>query len=275
MSPLLERVIGLALILGAVAGLILNLAGLVFIPRVAQSVRQGTVETLTVLDGTLNTTAEGLAVVTTSLDNASLTMEAVSTTTRDVAQTVEDTAPLLDTFATLTGDELPRTIATTQLSLAAAQEGTQSIEVLLSTLNAVPLLGLPLYNPPVPLYQSLASVSASLEPLAASFVEVEESLRVAGSNLEEVEVGITTLANNLDRIDRSIADAKSVTEQYQQVVEDQQAVVARLQANLEPAITWGSRAVAMLLVWLAIAQVGLLSQGIEMVSRSRRRSVPA
>lgn len=275
MPPLLERLIGIALIVGAALGLLFNIAGLVLVPRLSATVRDGAVTTLATLDSTLATTAEGLVVVDSSLDNAQETVDALTATTRGVAQTVEDTTPLFDTMIDLSGEALPTTIATTQLSLLGAAEGMQTIEVLLGTLNAVPLLGLPRYNPPAPMYESLVNVSTSLEPLASSFTQIESDMATARENLDTVNQEITTLANTLDQVDTTIEDARTVTGQYQDVIEQQRAVVNSLQGNLDTGIHWAGLAISMLLVWLAIAQVGLLSQGFEMVARSgRKRDAP-
>lgn len=271
MPPLLERVIGIALIVGAALGLLFNIAGLVMVPRLSATVRDGAVTTLNTLDNTLATTAEGLVVVDSSLDNATETVDALAATTRGVAQTVEDTTPLFDTIIDLSGEALPTTIATTQLSLLGAAEGMQTIEAVLGTLNAVPLLGLPAYNPPVSLYDSLVGVSTSLEPLATSFTDIESDMTTARANLETVNQEITTLANTLDQVDTTIEEARTVTGQYAEVIDQQRAVVNNLQGSLDTGITWAGFAASMLLVWLAIAQVGLLSQGFEMVARSGRK----
>lgn len=273
MNPLAERIIGIALVIAAVLGLIFNIAGLVLVPRFERAVLQSTTNTLAIWEGTLETTDSGLVILDASLDNTIATMNSVEATTRGVARTVEDTSPLLETLATLTGEELPATVEQTQLSLAAAQDGIATLELLLFTLGEIPLLNLPLYNPPVPLTESLAEVSGSLTPMVDSFQEIERSVTEAETNLGLVQEEIDTLANNLNQIDRTIVDAKGVVSQYKQVVSDQREVIGTLRQSALPGITWGSRILSMILLWLAIAQVGLLSQGLEMIGRSRKRAL--
>ncbi|MGH2544829.1 MAG: hypothetical protein ACRDIB_18720 [Ardenticatenaceae bacterium] len=269
MRLILERAIGVLLILAATFGLILNILGFVYLPRVENAAQERVQETLTLLNGTLSTTGSALTVIDQSLEEAVATMDIVEVTTRDVSQALADTEPLLETMANIAGEELPASVAATQLSLEAAQEGAVAVEGVLFALNSIPLLQAPLYDPQVPLATTLSAVVTSLEPLPESLNEIEASMEIARANLGQVRQNVTTLANNSDRITSTIDEAKEVTRQYQQVVRQQQSIVADLQANVATWITWAARVFALILIWLAIAQIGLLSQGIEMVSRSR------
>jgi hypothetical protein len=269
MGPILERVIGIILIVAAAFGLLLTLTGLILLPRVENAAQDRAQETLTVLNGTLTTTSNALDVVDQTLDDATVTMVTVELTTRDVSRALSDTIPLLDTMAGIAGEELPTSVAATRLSLESAQDAAVAVEGVLFALNQIPLLRAPLYDPEVPLATTLGTVATSLETLPESLIEIETSIETASGNLGQVGSNVTTLADNLDDIALSVTEAKSVTTQYQTVVREQQAIVTDLQANIDTWITWSARVFALVLLWLAVAQVGLLTQGIDMVIRSR------
>lgn len=268
MPPLFQRFIGIVLIIGATAGLIFNITGLFLMPRLAEAVRQETQGTLSRLNETLTTVEEGLVVVDNSLDNAGNTLDAVETTIRGVAEGIEETSPLLETMTSLTGEELPEIVSNTQASLTIAEQGAQGIETLLGSLNTlVPFVDIP-YNPDVPLHESLANISESLSPLVDSFVEIEKSINTAGDNLQQVSDDTITVADNLAEIDQNITDAKDVIDQFEEAVAEQKEIIISFESDANSAIRWGSRAISMILFWLIIAELGLLSQGFEMVERS-------
>ncbi len=272
MSPFLQRLAGIMLVIASLIGLVVNIAALLFILPLEQQIVRGTEETLEILDHTLSTTSAGLTIVDISLDNAAVTMGSVETTTRSMGRTISDTIPLIDTVATLTGEELPASIKATQRSLDAAGVGAQAIDRVLMSLNTLAFLqGGTAYSPPQPLHQSLANVSDSLDPLPSSFIEMQESLVLAGSNLTEVQGEVHTLANNLGQIDDTIRQAQLVNNDYRDVAKQLQGVIDNLRANVATWLRWVSIAIGVLLVWLIVAQIGLLSQGIEMIGRSRKQ----
>ena len=272
MPPLFERVIGLALIVAASTGLLFNLFVLAILPRVAGESQARVEETLTILNGTLTTTNEALLIIDRSVDDVSTTMAIARSATLEVSTALSDTVPLLDTMATITGEELPTSVVAAQRSLDAAQASAASVESVLFALNtSLAFLGsIPLYNPDMPLTETLADVSESLDPLVASMEEVETNLVVATENMEAIQTEVEELALNFDRIERTVEDARGVTSQYQEVISDQQAVITDLQRSAGSWITWGRNLVIMVLLWLVLAQLGLLSQGIEMFLRGRR-----
>ena len=271
MTAFIERVVGIVLILGALAGLVVNIAGLTVVPRVEEQVQSGVQEALNDFDNTLTTIADGLKVVDSSLENAEKTLDVAVTTTHDVAKAVDETVPLLNTVGALTGKELPFIVTSTQDSLAAAEQGAQTVELLLNTLNTIPLLNIPPYDPPVPLNQSLKNISSSLEPLGDSFSQIEQNLKDGSQSIEQVTDDINQLADTLAEVDETLIEAKGVSTQFQDALNQQKEIINTLQSNIEPAIMWTSRAVSLVLIWLVIAQLGLLWQGFEMVGRSRRR----
>ncbi|MDQ4077148.1 MAG: hypothetical protein M3220_12975 [Chloroflexota bacterium] len=272
MRRFFEQIAGLAMILAALLGLGFILLGLFYLPRVEGATQQRVQDTLAILDGTLETTAGALGVVEQSLEDATATMDTVEGTTRGISVALSESLPLLETVADIAGEELPASLLATQRSFETAESSAAAVEAVLFALNNSLSLfgGIPLYDPETPLATTIASVSDSLEPLPESLLEIESSIRIANDNIREVRANVETLANNLDQINRTLDNAQEVTTQYQEVVTQQQALVEDLQANADSWVYWTARVVAMILIWLAVAQVGLLSQGIELLRQRHR-----
>lgn len=275
MPAILERIIGIILTLAATVGLVLNVAALVFLPGIEQSAAQTISNTLTVVDSSLVTTTDALDVATGALDNTQTALDSVEGTTRAVAVTVNDTRPVIQVVSDLTATSLPQTIAGTRSALDVAAASATSIDVILASLGAVNVagfdLGLPEYDPETSLASSLTEINDNLAPLEDSFSDIAVSLETADGNLSTVNTQMVAVADSLSNFDTTITDAKTVTGQYKIVLVQQQQVLQTLNTQIPVAVTWGVRGVMVLLAYLLIAQVGLLSQGIEMIGRSGRR----
>lgn len=265
MTPLIERFIGIILIIGAFVGLAVNVYGLIVVPSVNDSVQQTVQTILTQYNQTLISTSDSLKVVDSSLDNAQKTLNLAVTTTHDVAQAIEDTTPFLDTIRSVTGQNLPVIVNSTQQSLDAAGQGAETMEIVLGTLNSVPLLNLPKYEPEIPLHQSLNDISKSLDLLSESFVQLQDNVEVGAENLALVTSDINDLADTLAEIDKTITEGKTVNNQFQQVVKEQQQIMQTLQTDIVAALTWATRAISIILASLIIVFVGLLWQGFQML----------
>lgn len=270
MTPWTEKILGYALTIAAAVGLVVNFLALLFVPSWTQEANRTITSSLTTFDQTMTTTSQALDVLEGSLDDLGGTLAAVEMTGVGVATTLSDTVPLIDSIASVTGEELPAAIQSTQSSLVAAQVGANSIDSFLATLA---FFGGNSYDPEVSLSASLGQMSANLDPLAASLVEIQGAVEVAGDNLQLVEGDVASLNESLSSLGENLEDAQLVNRRYQEVVTTQQGVVKNLLAKVPTWITWGGRTLAAVLLWLAIAQCGMLTQGIELVARSRRREI--
>jgi hypothetical protein len=130
----------------------------------------------------MKVTGEALGATGDSLD-------ALSTMLRTTATTVDETAPVLNDITVIMSDTLPSTLQTAMSSLSTAQEAATVLESTIKSLDsfrillsANPLLGNlvdqsgAVYNPEVPLADSLGELAKSLEGLPETFVEMSVNL---------------------------------------------------------------------------------------------------
>lgn len=257
------RVLGMTLIATGVLGLLISLGGLVFIGTTANTARRALARELTTLDEALVATDEGLIIAATALDETNRTLGSLSATLADATVAISDTQPSLAALQRLTGEQLPQTIDETRLALDSAGATAQVID---GVLNALSFLGVS-YNPEVPLDIALGRVSESLADVPGDLIEVSEGMETASGNLEELVVNLGEVANGLDAIAGSVDDASGVVRQYQGVVDDLQAEVTAVREAAPgwiSAVQWG---LFLLLVWLALAQLALFTQGWELLRR--------
>ena len=259
------KIIGITVIIAAIAGLVICIGGIVGVWMAREPLAAGLTNTFELLSTTLKATTDGLTVADRSLSQASDTVKALENTIRTMGKAVEDTTPLMESISKLMGSGLPDAILATQSALTSAQSSARSVESTLALLTSFPLLPIEPYQPEVPLTDALGNVSASLDPIPQSFVSMEDSLRTSKGNIIMLSAQINIIANNVSELRANLTDAQQVLSQYQAVLGTLQKQVDATLVNLPGLLNGLAWGVTIILVWLGLTQVGLLYQGFEMV----------
>ena len=82
------------------------------------------------------------------------------------------------------------------------------------------------------------------------------------------------MVESVSEISASLENARTVLVEYQAVVADLQSLVTRTRQGLPQWLWWLRIGLSLILAWLGLAQIGLLTQGLELIGRSRK-SPPA
>ena len=270
MKPIFSRITGLALIIAAVMGLGLSLAGLIFLGRFSSRISTNLLSTLEYLDRALAITSDGLETAESSLKAADSALGSLGSTLDGVNESLQGMDPTLTALSTLLGKGLPETIKATQDSLDSAQTSAKNIDNVLTSLSRIPFLGTLVYNPEVPLNETLGDISDSLDAIPRSLRDAKSGLDTADKNLATITSDLGNVAQSTDQIDHSIADALLVIDEYQTLVADMQKRTKDLRQELPGQLRLATLAAALLLIWLAITQIGLLAQGAEFMARGRK-----
>ena len=269
MKQVLTRAAGVALIAAGVAGVLFCVLALVVVSRLASNVQSSADRRIAQLERALTATSDGLVVAHESLGRAEVTMRALHTTVNDASQAITDTLPALDRVGVLVGQDLPTTITSTRSALASAQETARVADSLLGTISRFQLIGADTYNPKVPLNVAIGQVADSLKDLPEELTGMQGDLRQTASNLGKVNAQIGSVASHMGEIGTSMADAESVITKYQGVVTELRGEVAGLRRDLPGWLSGLRLGISLVLIWLGIAQIGLLTQGWELIQRSR------
>ncbi len=263
MKTTLNYMLGIAMIVAAILGLLLSVVGLIGAITIRKPLVENLTNTLELFDDTLTATADGLSVVYQSLDQASMNVSTLEDTLQASGRAIQDTTPMFDTLTKMVQDDLPATITATQTSLTSAQTSAALIENALMTITSLPLIPGGPYNPKTPLNQALGQVSDSLTPLIDSFDSLEDSLKVSKGNLILMQAEINIMAMHIGQIQDQLDNAQSVIEQYQSVVSRLQEQVNFARESLPRWVNVLSLFAVLFFIWLAITQIGLLTQGLE------------
>lgn len=265
-----RRFIGLILVLTALAGILISLGGIYFVWQTRDVLSQRVIAGVEPLRQSLTTTSQGLDVADRALINAQGNIDTVVGMTSTIAETISTTTPALDATAELLGTELPASITAAQNGLESAQIGARAIDDTLGFITGlnIPFVDMDEYEPDEPLEESLAGIASSLGSLPGSFEVMEDSLNAATVGLTNVEADIYSLAGGIEDINGSLDETRGVLGQYQTVITDLNSSIDGVETDLPRLfnqISWG---ITILLAWLAITQLGLLAQGLEMLGSS-------
>jgi peptidoglycan hydrolase CwlO-like protein len=269
---IIRRIIGVLLILAAIGGLIFSIVALSAIWNAQTAMTTSLQNTLDLLGQTLSTTSQGLVITQQSLQNSVELIGNLQATVETTAKAIGSTNPMVDEIARLMKDDLPTTIQAVQTSLRTAQQSAAAIDTVLGALKGIPLIGSSIgYDPEVSLSEALGDVANSLEDLPDSFLTMQDNLKNTQSNLQTFEADLTVMADSVGQIQSSVAQYDQVIAGYQASLDQVLAQIDALSANLPNIVRMLSIGLTAFLVWMAIAQLGLFTQGWELLTEGRKR----
>lgn len=267
----LGRITGTLLIFAAILGLILSLVGLAVTWIYKPVITQSLYNSLNLVSRSLAATAQGMELIQQSLQTLEASVTSIEGTMSTASQTIEDTLPMMDTMATLLDEELPTTVEAIQTSLNSAYE---TAEVIDSVLTALTFLNRDMYNPEVPLHTSLADISESLNALPASFSSMATNIEDTRHNTQVMQVDVVLMQDAIRQIGASISQYEQIITEYSNTLIKVQSEIEQLKERLATMITLIAVAMTFFFIWLAIAQLGLLYQGNELLSRQNQEQTP-
>lgn len=272
-----RKLIGLLLIIASILGLVISIAGIVTIWRVEANIGTALQSSVDLLVGTLETTGQGLSVTQDALKASVQTISAMADTVQTIATTVQSSTPMVDQISVMMDKDLPDAISAAETSLRSAQQSAAVIDSLLSTLSGLPLIGSSLkYDPQTPLSESLGEVADSLQDLPDSLTKMHASLQSTTSNLETFHTDLTTTSLAIRDIETSVANYGSVIGAYQGSIAQLKAGMDALKNSLPQYVHIGVLALTAFLVWLAIDQLGLITQGWELLTETpKKKTAPS
>lgn len=266
MKRFLARLTGLLLILDALLGFGLSVAGLVVIWTSQSTVLTRVTSTMDTIEMTVVATTNMLDVVNTTLDQAGANIQAIEASLIDVTAALSTASNVADTVGTMIGEDFTRVIAETQTSLDSVETSAKLIDDTLRIVSAVPFIGAR-YRPEVPLQETISAVNLSLDELPASFAVVQSELEQTSTSVDNIQRDLDNLSMTIGEIETSLTEAKVVLEQYRTVVQILEQEIASLEANLPRWLDYASWSLTIGLIWLLFAQIPIFLVGLALITR--------
>jgi methyl-accepting chemotaxis protein len=268
-----RKIIGTTFIIASIIGLILSAAGIVLVWAVREPLTTNLVNTIDLVGTTLEATSTGLSAVDETLSSAILNITTLESTIQTASNSIDDSVPMVESISGLLSGNLPDAIEATQTGLTTLQDASGSIESTLKLLTSIPFLPIERYAPEVAFTDALEDISANLDPISQSLVETESTLNTTQGNMIMIADELRIISQNISDLNSSLSDIQLVIERYQEVITTAKEKVDSIQNNLETIITVTAWIFTIIFIWLGIAQLGLLTQGLERVDwRSRHEN---
>ncbi len=259
-----RKVFGLTLIIFSILGLLVSVFALVQVWRLRMPIATRIYDGLLFAEKIVNTTSSGLDVIDSSLTNVKQSMTALEESTKNMAQSVEDTSKLIGSFTDLFKGDLKQTLENTKISVVAAQSSALIIDNLLYGLSRIPILGID-YDPPKPLNTALSEIGDTLKNMPDSMDDISGTLSSSNDNLLSLKTGI-------DEIVIRFAEFQSDLSAAQTVINDYQANMLDIKISLDRALDkifnwsiWVAVVLTIAIILIGVTQVTGILQGYEMM----------
>lgn len=268
MKNIFGRVLGSVLIVIAIAGMILCCVGILGVWRFRSTVEGEALAILALANETAKSAVSGLASTQTSLDAAAESISNLDVSLEAVGVTIDDSTHFFDTAAVLTSDTFPNTIRTTQKAIQAAAQSAKLVDDTLSVIASIPLIGSD-YTPDQSLSDSLGEISTSLDKLPNTIEGLNDDVVQIKGNLVDLESHVEETRVQIERIKSSLSEANDVIVSINDTTKKLQPKLANFGEQIPRWFSYLAWGLTIFLVWFALAQLGLIVQGLSLILGKR------
>ena len=269
-----RKVIGYTFIVAAILGLIFSLAGIVMVWVVKTPLTTNLISTIDLIDTTLEATSSGLTIVDDTLTNTISDLTSIENTVHTAGRGIDDSVPMVEALSVLMSENIPQAISATQTGLSTLQDAAGTLESTLRLITSIPFLPIEGYDPDISFSAALEEVSQSLDAIPQSLSEMDNTMIATKGNLIMLGAQINIIARNISDLQDSFYEIQLVFDQYQEVISGVQVKLDSFRDNLQTGITISAWIFTIIFVWLGIAQVGLLTQGLERIDWRSNAETP-
>jgi hypothetical protein len=268
MSEVSKKALGMVLIGISIIGFLLSVFFIYMVWHYRQPVTDKLRGSLAQTSSVLQTTREGLTVIDQVVQNVYTSTVYLDDATTALGQTMVSTSAFMDSAGTFIGEDLINTITNTQTALNAAQSSAVVIDNILSAMSKIPFIGIN-YNPTIPLNKALGEVSTSLDPVQSSLKDFQTNLGNTKLSIDGLNTQISTLDQKIVVINDNLLEARKTISSYSTQVDSLKASVEGAETKLPRWITTLAWALSAVILWLVLIQVGVLIQGVTLLSTAR------
>jgi TM2 domain-containing membrane protein YozV len=258
-----RKVFGVSLIVLSIVGLIVSIFAVVQVWRFRLPVATQTYDSLVFAEKVVNTSISGLDVIDSSLTNIRTSLDSLEESTLLMAQSLEDTSNLIDSFSNLFKSDIKETLENTKISVVAAQSSALIIDNLLYGLSRLPFLGI-VYDPPQPLNEALSEIGDTLTDMPQSMDDISVNLTDSNQNLNSLKTGIDGVADSLAGFQTDITNAQGVITTYLTDLHEIKSSLINAQEKIFNWSIWIAIIMSIMIVLIGVAQVAAIQQGYEM-----------
>jgi archaellum component FlaC len=263
---MLRRILGLFMMLIAIVGVILSVAGTYVVWNMIDGLGDAIDTTLELTSDSLDTVADSLLLTKDTVEDVTNSVDTVEETTANLSTTINDTRPLLDQVSAVATEDVPNSIQAVDETLPNVAAIAGSIDDTLRLLSAFQVtqsvvgvdLGFDLgidYDPEVPFDESINDIGSSLEGVPDQLRALEPFLATTNDNLGIISDNINTLASDLGSINENIENVQPLLDDYLELVYRTSDLVNQTRSGLRAQLQPVKYIIMILFVWIGLTQV--------------------
>ncbi len=261
-----RKIIAVLLLLIGLLGLALSVSGALMGRRVLDEIGTSLETALSRTVDSLDTASDTLILTKSTFDQVTTGLETVGNTADNVAQSILDTQPLLDSITGVVSGDIPDGLEAIEGAIPGVADAAGTIDDTLRTLSdfAVEreIFGIPIsfdlginYDPEIDLDDSVMQIGQSLEGMPESLRAIRTDLDVANNNLETISSSVGAIAADLDALGTNVEQIEPLVDDYIQLVSDIRQLAVESQERLDAQLETAKLIVTLLFVWIGINQL--------------------
>lgn len=261
-----RKIIAVLLLLIGLLGLALSVSGALMSRRVLDEMGTSLETALSRTVDSLDTASDTLILTKSTFDQVTTGLETVGNTADNVAQSILDTQPLLESITGVVSGDIPDSLEAIEGAIPGVADAAGTIDDTLRTLSdfAVEreIFGIPIsfdlginYDPEINLDDSVSQIGQSLEGMPESLRAIRTDLDVANNNLETISSSVGAIAADLDALGKNVEQIEPLVDDYIQLVSDIRQLAVQSQERLDAQLETAKLIVTLLFVWIGINQL--------------------
>ncbi len=236
-----------------------------------------TVDTLDTVSATLEQTQATIVEANKALDTA-------AEATVNLAKTMSDTQPLMESLAKVAAEDVPDSIEAIQLALPNVAEVAGVIDIALTKLSnfgisqTIPIPFNPItlefdlgidYNPAEPFDETISALGDSLEGMPDELRSLQGDLDTLSADLELLTGNIETAAGDVEAINKQVALFIPILDDYLRIVGQISNSMVQARGQLQAQLETVKTVLVALFIFLSLTQLTPLYVGWELVTGQR------
>ncbi len=222
----------------------------------------------------LEVVSDTLTVLTKTVDDTAVVMDAAVTSAEQTATTLETLQPAVDELSDLVSISLPENIEAIQSALPALEQASGTIDRTLRALAdfewtaVVPIINFELgfglgieYDPPIPLDEAVGQVSEAVASLPSHLGGIEEDLRSTNQALGETAGSVQDVGATLAIVSQDLHDTSEALKEYDALFAETIGQLRKARRSIRDQVRTGRFILTGILVWLALSQIATLALG--------------
>ncbi|GAB4144254.1 MAG: hypothetical protein Fur0021_00680 [Candidatus Promineifilaceae bacterium] len=273
---MIRRILGFVMLFIGLSGVALSIGGALVTQRLVDKVSQGLDQSLRLVSDSLDTVLDTLDLTKTTVGEVNGSMETVEAAAVNLAQTINQTRPLLDQVNQIASHDVPDSIEAVQETIPIVAEVAGTIDTTLRALNDFridqTILGFPIqydlgidYAPAASFDESITAIGASLDGIPNRLRTLEVYLSVTDENMDTISQDILLIAGDLKTINGRVADVQPLLDEYIRLITQVNDNIRQTRASLSSQLEQFKLALIIIFIWVGLTQAAPIYLGWELL----------